>query len=295
MTHLQPSLRHVSCLDSKGLHRMAYWEWGDPESPRVVMCVHGLSRQGRDFDVLARALVAEGFRVICPDVVGRGHSDGLRDPAGYVVPTYVADMVTLIARLDVQELAWVGTSMGGLIGMALASLPGSLISKLVLNDIGPVIEAVALQRISAYLGDPTHWPSIEAAAEALWEVSKTFGPHTPAQWLELCRHQLKPVEGGGYQLHYDPAIAFPLRHMTLEAAQLGTAALWYAYDQISCPTLLVHGVASDLLSPATVMAMGQRGPRARVVEIEGVGHAPTLVHSDQVEAVLAFLRDTVTA
>lgn len=291
MTHLQPSLRHVSCLDLKGLHRMAYWEWGDPENPRVVMCVHGLSRQGRDFDVLASALVAEGFRVICPDVVGRGHSDWLRDPAGYVVPTYVADMVTLIARLDVQELAWVGTSMGGLIGMALASLPGSAISQLVLNDIGPVIEASALQRISAYLGDPTHWPSIEAAAEALWEVSKTFGPHTPAQWLELCRHQLKPVDGGGYQLHYDPAIAFPLRHMTLEAAQLGTAALWHVYDQISCPTLLMHGVASDLLSSATVTEMTQRGPKARCVEVAGVGHAPTLIQSDQVEAVLAFFRD----
>ena len=143
-----PRLRHVQCLDPRGLHRMAYWEWGDPANRDVLVCVHGLSRQGRDFDVLAQALV-DRYRVVCPDVVGRGESDRLADPAGYQIPTYVADMVTLVARLDVEQVDWVGTSMGGLIGMALGGLPNTPIRKMVLNEVGPHIEPVALQRIGA--------------------------------------------------------------------------------------------------------------------------------------------------
>lgn len=292
MKPLMPALRHVQCLGSNGLHRMAYWEWGEAENPRVVVCVHGLSRQGRDFDELARALAAD-FRVICPDVVGRGQSDWLRDPRGYQIPAYVADMVTLLARLDEAEVSWVGTSMGGLIGMALASLPGSPIARLVLNDIGPTLEPAALQRIGTYLGDPTVWPSTELAAQALWQVSSSFGPHTEAQWLELCRHQLKPVEGGGWRLHYDPAIALPFQSMTEETARAGSAALWHSYDAIRCPTLLIRGGQSDLLSRDTAEAMRHRGPQARLVEFAGVGHAPTLVRTEQIRVVTDFLRRAV--
>ncbi len=292
MKPLMPALRHVQCLGSNGLHRMAYWEWGEAENPRVVVCVHGLSRQGRDFDELARALAAD-FRVICPDVVGRGQSDWLRDPRGYQIPAYVADMVTLLARLDEAEVSWVGTSMGGLIGMALASLPGSPIARLVLNDIGPTLEPAALQRIGTYLGDPTVWPSTELAAQALWQVSSSFGPHTEAQWLELCRHQLKPVEGGGWRLHYDPAIALPFQSMTEETARAGSAALWHSYDAIRCPTLLIRGGQSDLLSRDTAEAMRHRGPQARLVEFAGVGHAPTLVQTEQIRVVTDFLRRAV--
>ncbi|MCW5635727.1 MAG: alpha/beta hydrolase [Rubrivivax sp.] len=290
-TSSQPALRHVQCIDNRGLHRMAYWEWAQQDhldEPRTLVCVHGLSRQGRDFDTLARDL-ASHYRVICPDVVGRGRSDRLADPMSYAVPTYVADMVTLVARLDVPQLDWVGTSMGGLIGMGLASLPGSPVRRLVLNDVGPAIEPSAIARIAGYLGQPVTWATVEEAAEALRQVSLGFGPHSPEQWLELTRPQLVPAPGGGFMSHYDPAIAVPIRAITPEMAKAGEALLWQSYDRITCATLVVRGAESDLLSPATAGAMAERGPKARVVEIAGVGHAPTLVAPDQRAVVRNFL------
>jgi pimeloyl-ACP methyl ester carboxylesterase len=285
---LQPSLHHVQCLDARGLHRMAYWSWGDPAQPRVVVCVHGLSRQGRDFDALARDLAADA-RVICPDVVGRGRSDRLDDPMGYTIPTYVADMVTLIARLDVEQVDWVGTSMGGLIGLGLASLARSPVRRLVLNDVGPTIEPVALQRIGSYLGQAVRWASLEEAADALWAISQGFGPHTREQWLALTRPQLVMTADGGYAPHYDPAIALPFRALTPELARAGEALLWQSYERVSAPTLLLRGAQSDLLSPATAQAMTERGPQARLVEFAGVGHAPMLVQPDQRAVVRDFL------
>lgn len=282
-----PRLNFVQCLDAKGLHRMAYWEWGDAANPRVLVCVHGLSRQGRDFDTLAAAMAAD-YRVVCPDVVGRGRSDWLADPMGYAIPAYVADMVTLLARLNADTVHWVGTSMGGLIGLGLASLPQSPISRLVLNDVGPAIEYAALQRIGTYLGLPAHWSSVDEAADALWAISQGFGPHSREQWLALTRPQLV-ADGDGFKSHYDPAIAAPFRLVTPELAQAGEAALWAGYDRVSCPTLLLRGAQSDLLSHATAQAMTQRGPKARLVEFDGVGHAPTLVQADQVAAVRDFL------
>ena len=166
---LAPRLRHVQCLDSRGLHRMAYWEWGDPANRRVLVCVHGLSRQGRDFDTLAADL-CQHYRVVCPDVVGRGQSDWLADPMGYAIPAYVADMVTLLARLDAETVDWVGTSMGGLIGLGVAALPRSPLRRLVLNDVGPSIEPASLARIGTYLGLPVHWSTVDEAADALWAI-----------------------------------------------------------------------------------------------------------------------------
>lgn len=283
----EPRLRHVQCLDSRGLHRMAYHEWGDAANPKVLVCVHGLTRQGRDFDVLAQAL-ADEYRVVCPDVVGRGESDWLADPMGYAIPYYVADMVTLLARLDAQEVHWVGTSMGGLIGLGVASLAGSPVSRLVLNNVGPAIEPASLQRIGQYLGQPAHWATLDEAADALWAISQSFGPHTRAQWLALTEHQITP-DGTGFKPHYDPAIRQAFTAITPEIAAAGEAALWASYDRIACPTLLLRGAESDLLSPATAQAMTQRGPRARLHEFAGVGHAPTLVAPDQVAVVRDFL------
>jgi len=284
-----PRLRHVSCLDSHGLHRVAYWEWGEPGWPDVVVCVHGLTRQGRDFDALAADLVAAGRRVVCPDVVGRGRSDWLADPMGYAVPTYVADMVTLLARLDAERVDWVGTSMGGLIGMGVAALKGSPLRRLVLNDVGPRIQAEALQRIGAYLGQPARFATEEQAAQATWAISQGFGPHTPEQWLALTRPLLKPDASGGFVFRYDPAIAVPFRALTPELAALGEAALWRAYDSLRLPTLLLRGALSDLLSVHTAHEMTLRGPRARLVEFPGIGHAPTLVQADQRQVVCDFL------
>lgn len=286
----EPRLDFVQCLDPRGLHRMAYWEWGDPVNPRVLVCVHGLARQGRDFDTLAQAL-CQHYRVVCPDVVGRGRSDWLRDATGYQIPTYVADMVTLLARLNAKTLHWVGTSMGGLIGLGLAALADTPIERLVLNDVGPTLEPVALQRIGTYLGQPAHWASEEEAADALWAISQSFGPHTREQWLALSRPQLRP-DGAGFKPHYDPGIALPFRAVTPELARAGEAMLWASYDAIRCPTLLLRGAESDLLTRATAQAMAQRGPKARVHEFPGVGHAPTLVAPDQVAVVRDFLLET---
>ena len=267
---------------------MAYWEWGDPTNPRVLLCVHGLTRQGRDFDTLAAALSSH-YRVVCPDVVGRGVSDWLEDPAGYAVPSYVSDMVTLIARLKPSRLDWVGTSMGGLIGLGVAALARSPVRRLVLNDVGPRIEFQALERIGRYVGLPISWASLEEAAQALWSVSQGFGPHTPEQWLALCRHQLKQDEHGRWLSRYDPRIGLPFKAITPELARAGEAALWAAYDRIAVPTLVLRGQDSDLLSPETAQEMAARGPCATVAEIVGVGHAPTLVAEDQVALVREFL------
>ena len=288
----EPRLRNVQCLGSQGLHRMAYWEWGDPRASHVVVCAHGLSRQGRDFDTLAASLctaLGEGLRVVCPDVVGRGQSDWLKDPAGYAIPAYVSDMVGLLARLDAEVVDWVGTSMGGLIGLGLAALPGSSIRRLVLNDVGPSIEPVALARIGSYLGQPAHWATVDEAADSLLAISQGFGPHTREQWLALTWPQLKP-DGAGFKPHYDPAIALPLRMITPDLAKAGEAMLWAMYDSLRLPVLLLRGAQSDLLSAATAQAMTERGPRARLVEFAGVGHAPMLIQPEQRQAVLEFLR-----
>jgi pimeloyl-ACP methyl ester carboxylesterase len=277
---------------------MAYWEWGAEQSSHVVVCVHGLTRQGRDFDVLAQALCAhsgQAIRVVCPDVVGRGQSDWLADPLRYQVPHYAADMLALLAQLQAQTLDWVGTSMGGLIGMVLAGQPELTklvpIRRMVLNDVGPAIQWQSLQRISQYLGRVMEFDSLQQAADALWEISKSFGPHTAQQWLELTRPMVKPVLEGSarVRLHYDPAIAVAFAAVTEESSVQGEAMLWQLYDQITASTLLLRGAESDLLSPQTALAMTQRGPKARLLEFAGVGHAPTLVAADQVQAVTAFL------
>ena len=283
----EPRLGKVQCLGTRGLHRMAYWEWGDPANDRVLVCVHGVSRQGRDFDVLAGAMKGE-FRVVCPDVVGRGESDRLADPVGYALPNYVADMVTLLARLNAKSVAWVGTSMGGLIGMGLAAQPGSPIGRLVVNDIGPAIDAAGLVRIGGYLGQPLTWATEDEAADYLLTISQGFGPHSREQWLQLTRPMLRK-DGERLRLHYDPAIAVPMRAFTAEMAAAGQAALWAAFDMIRCPMLLLRGTDSDLLSRATAEEMTRRGPKPRLHEFTGVGHAPTLVAPGQVAVVREFL------
>jgi pimeloyl-ACP methyl ester carboxylesterase len=287
MTMNEPRLGHVRCLHPGGLHRMAYWEWGDAGNERVLVCVHGLSRQGRDFDSLARSMQGE-YRVICPDVVGRGESDWLADPAGYQIAAYVADMVTLLARVDAATVHWLGTSMGGLIGLGLAAVADSPIERLVLNDVGPTIDAVGVARIASYVGASLTWKSEDEAADYLRSISQGFGPHSREEWMALTRPMLRR-QGDAFRLHYDPAIAVSLRAITPAAAAAGQAALWAAYDAIRCPTLILRGAESDLLSRPTAEAMTQRGPHASLREFPGVGHAPTLVAPGQIAAVREFL------
>ena len=288
----EAKLKSVQCLSMAGLHHMAYKEWGEADNPNVLVCVHGVTRVSDDFDAMARALAAD-YRVICPDVVGRGRSGRLRNPQLYVIPQYVSDMVTLLARVlannERQSVDWFGTSMGGLIGLGLASLPGNPIARLVLNDICPSLEAAALQRIGDYIGQDLRFPTFEEGARFIRDVSLTFGPHTDAEWHKLAADVLRQDKDGMWVRHYDMGLAQPFRAATPESVAAAQAALWTSYDAITCPTLLIRGSESDLLSRATAQMMTERGPRATLVEVPGVGHAPTFVHDDQIAIVKQFL------
>jgi pimeloyl-ACP methyl ester carboxylesterase len=289
-----PRLGFVQCISPVGLHRMAYHEWGDPSNPRVLMCVHGLTRTGRDFDVLAQSMSGE-YRVVCPDVVGRGRSEWLADPRQYVLPQYVSDMVTLIARLNVEQVDWFGTSMGGLIGMGLAGLPKSPVRKLLLNDVGPRITAQAIERIGAYLGLPVRFKTFEEGLAYLQTISSSFGRHTPEQWRELNGAILKPVQGAEgleWGLHYDPALAVPFKETPPEAVQAGELALWRMFEAAPGPTLIVRGAQSDLLLRETVAEMVARGKQVSSVEIADVGHAPTFVDPAQIAIAREFFLGT---
>ncbi len=300
---IEPTLNYVTCpgaaVRGGSEHRMAYWEWnqtGNPWHPHVIVCVHGLTRQGRDFDVLARTL-SQHARVICPDIAGRGYSDWLAQPMDYGLVQYTADMLVLLHHINatapIQVLDWLGTSMGGLIGMSVAGNPALPlpvpVRKLLLNDVGPVLEWPALQRIASYVGKSAHFDTEQQAAAALQVLSAGFGPHTTQAWLELSRPMLRAVEGGGYRLHYDPAIAQPMQGMTQEQSERGQAVLWSLYDAIRAQTLLVRGALSDLVTQDTARKMQERGPFAQWIELESVGHAPTFVADDQVAIARNFL------
>ena len=276
--------RRVQCASPTGLHRVAYFEWGDPRNERVVVCVHGLSRCARDFDALALALAGD-FRVVAVDLPGRGESDWLRQPLEYVVPTYVNDLVTLIARLDVESVSWVGTSLGAVTGMIIAAQPESPIRRFVVNDAGPVISAVALERIGTYLGKAPTFASLEEAEAYVRAVSATFGPHTDAQWRTLTEHVVRPRPDGGFRMHYDPKIAEPYNAQR----PFKDTDLWAVWDAITAPTLLLRGAESDLLTREVALEMARRGPRATLVEFEGVGHAPTLLSANQIAPIREFL------
>lgn len=296
----QPRLESVICPHPQGQHRMAWWSWGDPGASHVVVCVHGLTRQGRDFDRLATALVqrcAGAVHVVCPDVAGRGHSEWLPQSGLYQVPQYAGDMFALLAQLHqhapIRQLDWVGTSMGGLIGMVLAGQPeGALpvpIRRLVLNDVGPSITWRSVERMQQYVGRSGTFANLQEAAAELRRLSPGFGPVPEEVWLELSSHMVRQLPDGRLALHYDGALAEPLRALTPDAAQAAEAVAWGLYDQIRAQVLLIRGLESDLLTESTAQAMTQRGPRARLVQWPHVGHAPTLTDPAQIEEVAGFL------
>jgi pimeloyl-ACP methyl ester carboxylesterase len=279
---------------------MAWWSWGQPDAAHVVVCVHGLTRQGRDFDRLAQALVERcggQIHVVCPDVAGRGQSDWLPQPALYQIPQYAADMLALLAQLHsccaIERLDWVGTSMGGLIGMALAGQPGlplpTPLRRLVLNDVGPSIAWPSVQRMQQYVGRYGRFADLNEAAAELRRLSLGFGPVPPELWLEMSAHMVRPGPDGGLTLHYDPAIGEPVRALTPQAAEAAEAVVWGLYDQIRAQVLLIRGQDSDLLTEATAQAMTARGPQAQLVQWPGVGHAPTLTDPAHTAVVADFL------
>ena len=277
---------HVQCVSTSGLHRMAYHEWGDPQNPRVLLCVHGLTRRGSDFSVLAKAM-SDRYRVICPDVVGRGDSDWLENPMLYGIPQYVADMVTLLARLGVAQVDWLGTSMGGLIGMFLAAQEHSPIKRMILNDVGPRIESTALKRLKDYVGKPLRFKSKQDGLRYLNEICAPFGDFTAQQWKEFNGPHLVK-DGADWRVHYDPNISKPFAAVTIATAAMGEMMTWKAYDAIKAEMLIVRGANSDLLSAKTVAEMCARNPHSRSIEIPGVGHAPAFITPEQVALVREF-------
>jgi pimeloyl-ACP methyl ester carboxylesterase len=274
----------VQCISPSGLHYMAYTEWGARDNPRVLICVHGLTRNGRDFDMVAQALAAD-YRVVCPDVVGRGRSGRLRDPSAYGIPQYVADMVTLIARLDVDSVHWLGTSMGGMVGMALAAQESTPVRRLVLNDVGPLVTVEALERIATYVGTDPTWASLDEAMAYIRVIGAPFGQLDEVQWRHLTEYSVGQRSDGRWGFVYDPLIAAPFK-----AAFNGQPIdLWPLYEGVRCPTLVIRGAESDLLTRDTWQQMGERGPRAKLAEIPGVGHAPMFLSADQIAVVRDFL------
>jgi pimeloyl-ACP methyl ester carboxylesterase len=294
----------VLCLGRHGFHRIHYTDWGNPASGRLVVCVHGLTRNCRDFDFLAQDLAGQ-CRVVCPDVVGRGRSDWLVNKDEYGYPQYMADLNALMARVTAwptpsswfgklanflarrygsRSIYWVGTSMGGILGMLLAALPKTPIRKLVVNDVGPLIPKASLERIGRFVGQDPRFRTFEELAAYVRQISAPFGPLTDAQWHHLTLYGAKQHADGDWGMCYDPDIALPFRQGPQQDIDL-----WNYWDAITCPTLVLRGAESDLLLRETAMQMQQRGPRPQLVEFAGVGHAPMLMAEDQIKVVKDFL------
>jgi pimeloyl-ACP methyl ester carboxylesterase len=284
LTRGEPRVRHLRSLSAHGFHRVVWHEWGVADARDVVVCVHGVSRNGRDFDVLGEAL-AGTHRVLAVDMPGRGRSEWLHDPLDYAFPTYLTTLTALLAASGAETVSFVGTSMGGLLGMVLAAQPGTPVSRLVVNDVGPVIEPAALARIGTYLGADPAFADFAGIEAHLRAISAPFGPLTDAQWRHLTMTSVRQDAAGRWRFNYDPAIAVPFR-----AASASGDDLWGVWDAIRCPTLVLRGAQSDLLSAATAAAMATRGPPARVLEVPGVGHAPALLDVAQIAPVVEFLR-----
>lgn len=276
----------VTCTSPDGTHRMAYHAWGNPSNPKVLVCVHGLTRRGSDFKTLAQAM-SNDYYVVCPDVVGRGDSDRLKNPMLYAVPQYVADMASLIKQLGVSQIDWFGTSMGGLIGMVYASMPKNPIRRMLINDVGPRIEPEAIKRLGSYVGQPFSFTNRADALQRLNEICASFGSHTPEEW-EIYNGPMLVQKDGFWVMHYDPDISVPFASVNPIMAKAGEMAMWHAFKQIHIPMLIVRGSESDLLSAQTVAEMCKVNPYIRSIEIPGVGHAPAFVKSEQVALAKEF-------
>lgn len=286
---LTPRLEELRALGPRGFQRIGVTEWGPPDAEQVVVCVHGLTRNARDFDFLARRLAARGMRVVVPDLPGRGRSDWAENGADYATPLYLAVMAAVIARTGAAEVDWIGTSLGGHVGMEMAALSGAPIRRLILNDFGARISGVALQRIGAYLRNRRRFDSVAALEAHFRSIHEPFGHLTDAQWRHMAEHSAVKTEEGDYRQHFDPAIArafsWPL---------MVDIALWDVWEKVSCPTLILRGEDSDLLHASTAREMTKRGEAAkkgwvRVVEVRECGHAPALMSDSQISLVEEFL------
>jgi pimeloyl-ACP methyl ester carboxylesterase len=283
-------------------------EWGAGHGAPVVVCVHGLTRNSADFQPLAQSLAADGMRVLAPDIVGRGDSDWLSDAQYYRIDQYCQDVLAMVRQLQLGPVYWVGTSMGGLIAMTILGAffkdlaeQGCSIEKLVLNDVGAEIPHSALARIADYVGDAMESSSREEACACMRARMVSFGSHTEEQWRLLTEPAVRQRPDGKWTVNYDLKIAEPFKALFTPAAvdapnagsQGNTPAapmtLWPLYEAIACPTLVLRGEDSDLLPTEVAVAMTQRGPKAKLIEIPGAGHAPSLVQPQQLDIIRRFL------
>ena len=271
----------VRCLDPHGFHFVRYTEWGDAKNPRVLLCVHGLTRNARDFDFIAERL-SDAYRVVCVDVVGRGRSDWLRDPSDYTYAVYCGDIATLIASLHVETVDWLGTSMGGIIGMIMASLQGTPVRRLAMNDVGLLIPGASLVRIGEYVGREATYDSLDALESAMRGVSP-FGNLDAGQWRHLALHVARQEESGRWKFRYDPGIG-----KNFHAAAPADIDLRPFWNGVRGPVLVIRGENSDLLLKETLEEMGKR-PHTETHVVPDTGHAPMLMDDSQVGVVRRFL------
>lgn len=279
----EPRQNFVSILGPRGFYRLAYREWGSASNTRVLVCVHGLTRLGRDFDHLARALAGD-YRVICPDMPGRGDSDWFEHKMDYQPPNYVAACAALIARLGVERVDWLGTSMGGIVGMEMAAMPNAPIARMIINDIGPVVPKAAIERIVSYTGSDPRFNTV-AEVEAMYRKNAApFGIKRDDHWRHLTEISIRPAAQGKLKLHYDPGIVIPFK-----SSPIADVVSWPVWEAIKCPVLVLRGADSDLLLAHTAKEMTERGPKAELIEIPGCGHAPALMEDDQIAIVRDWL------
>lgn len=279
---MRPSAGSFPYTDENGTVWLAFMDFGARSRDRVVVCVHGLTRNGRDFDRLATAM-SRDFRVIEVDVAGRGRSGWLADKTAYGIPTYLKHMAALLDYRGLQQADWIGTSMGGLIGMFMAAQPESPIRRLVLNDVGPFVPKAALERIGERVGQDPRFRNLQEAAAYFHEAYADFGVPDEVGWSDLTLHSTVRQENGSYALHYDPAIGDPFRE------PMQDVDLWAVWDAIECPVLVLRGERSDVLTRETAREMTRRGPKAELVEFADCGHAPALMSEDQIRVVHEWL------
>jgi pimeloyl-ACP methyl ester carboxylesterase len=280
-----PRFGEVASFSTKGYHRIAYTEWGAPDAARVAVCVHGLTRQGRDFDPLALALAQRGYRVLCPDLAGRGRSQWLADPADYDLPQYTRDMVVLLARAGGQEVDWVGSSLGGLIGIQLASQPKTPIRRMVINDVGPFLPSQALSRLGRYLWSmPKSFANFHAAEAYFREILAPYGVLGDSEWYHLTAHSIRRGEDGRFRLLIDPGVGRAIR-----PAMAYSMSMWRQWDALRCPVLILRGQYSDMLTADISKQMLARGPASRLIEFPDCGHAPALLNLRQIAPVVQWL------
>lgn len=279
-------IKQLIGLNPAGFHHLSYNEWGAQKKQNTLICVHGLTRNSHDFDALAQQISSK-TRVICPDVVGRGQSDRFSNPKLYNLPQYFNDMTALIARLNVTQVDWLGTSMGGLIGMFLAIQLNSPIKRLILNDVGPHIPASALRRIGRYAKSPPSFQTPEEAEVYIRKIYAPFGLLTDEQWQHITNNSIRQVENENtYILDYDPAVIQNLRF------KIRSINLWPVWEQIKCPVLVIRGEKSDILSLKTVNRMQTTCPKFEVLTVKDAGHAPALMDLAQIKAIEGWLEKT---